>query len=548
MIRIALRSHLWTTAAWAGFFVLYAIIETASFTRISGGSARDQAQLGAGLGGVARSTTYLLPLPEHLETLGGYLAWFLFGFMPVFFALWGLMSGTAAARGAEERGLIEAWLAQGMRRRRYVVTRVAVFGVPAAAAVVLPAVTAGLIARSTGAHLSSVGMALEVIPLTLLTLVWFAAGMLSGQLFSTRRNALGASIAVALALMLLNGFSRTVGWLAPYRWVSPFAYLDRSNPVVAGGHLDVAATATIAVFAVTLTGLSAWAFSRRDIGAVIGRRPGARRGPRHPAANPLSRNPLMVTIWDQRVGLAMWSAGLFLYALMNLSLARSFVSFFASQPGGTLGLQARVAFGLGKGPDPVIEFIGGEWYPVLCLLLAAFALTQVSRWAAEDTDGRLEMILSAPVPRRAVVIRRGWSLIIQSLLLIGVAHVAVALSSHAQGFVVDGWKLGLASLLVLPIGVAFGALGAAAAAARPRAALALMTAILVVSYVVLFLAVPVFAPSAPPDWFVNLSVFKLYGNPLVEGVNWPGLAALLGLGGGGFAVAILAMRQRDVGT
>ena len=32
------------------------------------------------------------------------------------------------------------------------------------------------------------------------------------------------------------------------------------------------------------------------------------------------------------------------------------------------------------------------------------------------------------------------------------------------------------------------------------------------------------------DWFVNLSVFKLYGDPLVDGVNWKGLCTLLAVG------------------
>ena len=548
MIRISLRSHLWGAAARAGFFVLYAIIEAGSFTRISGGSASDKAQLAAGLGAVARSTTYLLPLPEHLETLGGYLAWFLFGFMPICFALWGLMSGTAAARGAEERGLIEAWLGQGMRRWQYVVTRVMVFAVPAAAAVALPAAVAGLIAGSTREPLSLGGMALEAIPLTCLTLVWFAAGMLSSQLCSTRRNALGASIVVMLSLMLLNGFSRTVVWLAPYRWISPFAYLDRSDPVVAGGRLDVEATAIIALFVVVLTGLTVWGFARRDLGSALIPRSLSGRGGSGRPAYLLRRSPVLLALWDQRIGLLTWSAGLFLYALMNVSLTRSFVSFFGSQQRGTLALQARLAFGFGRGADPNVGFIGGEWYPVLCLLLAAFAISQVARWASEDTDGRLEMTLSAPVHRRTVVIRRALSLSLQSLVLIVVAHVAVAVSAVLQGFPVDGRQLVLASLLVLPIAVAFGAVGSAAAALRPRPAMVVLAAILIISYVIPFMAVPIFTPAVPPDWFLDLSVFRLYGNPLIDGVNWTGLSTLVAICVAGFAAAIFAMQRRDVGS
>jgi hypothetical protein len=50
-----------------------------------------------------------------------------------------------------------------------------------------------------------------------------------------------------------------------------------------------------------------------------------------------------------------------------------------------------------------------------------------------------------------------------------------------------------------------------------------------------------------PAWLVRLSVFGLYGTPLVEGLAWPGLAALAVVGLAGFAAAALALAGRDVG-
>ncbi|HEV1998071.1 MAG TPA: ABC transporter permease subunit, partial [Candidatus Dormibacteraeota bacterium] len=466
---------------------------------------------------------------------------------PIMFMVWALISGTGASRGDEERGLVEAWLAQGMQRWRYVVTRVVVFAIPAASVVLAPAALALVIARANHETLNPQGMALEAMPITAIASVCFAAGMLSGQLYSTRRNALGAGIVVLFSLYLLNGFSRTVDGLRPYRWISPFAYLDRSNPVVPGGRLDVGATVVIVLFAAALTGLTAWAFGQRDVGGSVFKRTTTGRVAREPARNPLTRNPVLSMLWEQRIGVPTWSIALFLYALSNLSLTRSFVAFFGSQRGGTIGAQARVAFGYGRGADPYVGFIGGEWFPVLCLMLAAFAITQVARWASEDTDGRLEMTLSAPVARWRVVAWRGLSLFLMGSILIAFASLAVAMSARIQGFNVDGGRLLLASVLVLPVALVFGAVGAATAAARPRMAMAVLAAILVVSYVIPLMAVPIFTPALPPDWFVNLSVFKLYGDPLVDGVNWNGLLTLLAVGLAGSLTALYSMQRREVG-
>ena len=50
-----------------------------------------------------------------------------------------------------------------------------------------------------------------------------------------------------------------------------------------------------------------------------------------------------------------------------------------------------------------------------------------------------------------------------------------------------------------------------------------------------------------PAWLTRLSVFGLYGAPLVEGIAWPGLAALVGVSLAGFGAATLALARRDVG-
>ena len=49
-----------------------------------------------------------------------------------------------------------------------------------------------------------------------------------------------------------------------------------------------------------------------------------------------------------------------------------------------------------------------------------------------------------------------------------------------------------------------------------------------------------------PDWVTNISLYALYGTPMSKD-DWGGIATLIGIGLAGTAVAIVAMRRRDVG-
>ena len=49
-----------------------------------------------------------------------------------------------------------------------------------------------------------------------------------------------------------------------------------------------------------------------------------------------------------------------------------------------------------------------------------------------------------------------------------------------------------------------------------------------------------------PAWLLRLSVFELYGTPLVTGVWWPGLAALIILSTVGFGLAAATLERRDL--
>jgi ABC-2 type transport system permease protein len=198
---------------------------------------------------------------------------------------------------------------------------------------------------------------------------------------------------------------------------------------------------------------------------------------------------------------------------------------------------------MGGGGDPAAALYGYAWFGLLQLLVALYAVTQVGRWAADDTEGRLEMILSAPVRRTRIMIERAATLVISCSAIIAAGAFLSGAVAVSQGIQLNAGDVLRAALLLLPFGLAFGALGLAVAGRFPRAALPALASFAVVSYFLQQVG-PLFRW---PEAIINLSVFKLYGTPLVSGVYWTGLWSMLGICLAGLTLALIGIQRRDVG-
>jgi ABC-2 type transport system permease protein len=189
------------------------------------------------------------------------------------------------------------------------------------------------------------------------------------------------------------------------------------------------------------------------------------------------------------------------------------------------------------------SFLSSVWFGVAQLLMAGFAITQVGRWSAEDTDGRLELILSNPLSRTRVVIERAVVLTLGALFIAAVSGVAVSAESHYQSIDLDAGRLAEASLILVPFALVFAAVGALLAARLPRAAVGILGIFAFASYLMLQLG-PIFKL---PDWVQNLSAFKLYGRPLTDGIDRTGLVIMVAIVLVGFWASAVVMQRRDVG-
>ena len=540
MPRIALRQ------SWIGILtvslvgVVVGAIQATAFVSVAGRTAASQAAFGAQTMALARQIAYLLPIPVQPGTLAGYVQWRVFGGLPLYILIWATVSASGAGRGDEERGLVEAWLAAGVSRPRLLLWRVAVFVAGSLVFALLTGLAAQAGATAAGSPLSATGLLGEAVAAGALAGCCYAVVLVVAQLVDSRRVAAGAGGALLTGLFFLNGIARTVDYRGPAVWLSPFHYYDRSDAVAPGGAVDWTATAALAVLAVALTSLAVLLFARRDIGAGAIRTPARSRPPRSNAAlNPLLRIPVLADLYIQRVGLVAWVAALALLAVFYTSIAGQVGEFLAKTP----GMAAYVA-AIGGAAQITRTVIGSIAYSMTLAFLAAYALTLVARWAADDQEGRLELILSQPVPRRRVVVERMAVLAAGSGLIVLAVSIAVAAVAPSQGVVLSTGDLLRAGAPLLLFALLFGTVGATLSARFPRLAVGVLGGYIGASYLLYQLG-PLLGW---PAWALDLSVFKLYGNPLVSGIDGTGLAAVAAVAVAGLAAALLLVQRREVGT
>jgi putative exporter of polyketide antibiotics len=543
MLRIALRLHRGGLLACGALGLVIGLSQAHEFQQLAGTTPAQRLKFGHDMAVLAKEISYLLPLPVHPETLAGYVQWHAFGTMPLIVAPWAILSATGAIRGEEARGVLETWLSAGVSRPRLIITRLAAFAIVAAVVAVLTAVGCALGAGSSlGApsSLAAGGLLGECVALTALSVACFALSLLIAQLAGTRAAAAAWAAVVLLVLYLLDSLSRSVaqpgrapsGW----RWLSPFQYYDFSDAVAPGGHLDLAATAVLVAIALLATALAALAFQRRDLGAaLLARRRTTSRPVRVPAA--LLRLPVVPALYEQRLGLLAWLGGTAVLAAFMVSVAKQSVDSIRQVPSIHDYLSS-----LGGG-NLELAFVGSFWFGAFQLALAAYAITQVSRWTAEDVQGRLEIELSQPIHRWRIVIERAVALLLSCGLIILIAGLAVLAVAPGQKLTLSGEDVVRASLPLLPFALAFGAVGAALAGGAPRATVPTLSILAVTGYLLDQLG-PVFQW---PDWLNNFSVFHLYGTPLTSTIFWNGLWTMIAISVAGFAVALWTMEQREVG-
>jgi ABC-2 type transport system permease protein len=369
-----------------------------------------------------------------------------------------------------------------------------------------------------------------------LTLACYGIGLLAAQLVSDFRSAAAAGSALLVLMFLLDSFGRSSVHRSPLTDISVFALFNQSRAVAPGGPFDLMTTILLFVVAIGATVAAAAAFVRRDVGSgLIRQRPRRATEVHEASANPLLRIPVLRGLWIRRVGGIGWTVGMAVTAAAVILLVNTTATFFATTP-------SLSAYLRGLSGDIHTVLLALIYLSFAQALLAILAITTVSRWSSDDSSGVLEMQLAEPLPRWRVLAERATELTVTVTVVSFVAMAVIVALAPAEGIAVDVGNLLVATALLIPFALTFAAAGAVLAGWRPRVAVVVLSTVAAISYLVFELG-PLFKW---PAWADNLSVFQLYGTPLLTPVFVGGLIAMLAIVVVGFGSAGVVLARRDV--
>jgi ABC-2 type transport system permease protein len=518
---------------------LISVFYGSAFLQAAGSTPESQAAFGRSVSLVAGQFAFIIPVPVHPETLGGYEQYKWLGGAVIMMMIWAALAGVGIGRGDEERGITEQWIAGGFSRTRLLVARSAAFGSVLLAACV--ASVLGIVAIAPAVHQDPnvAGEILKALSMAIGLFTCYAVALLVSQLPAERQTAMALGVGAPVLLLILNGIADTIHSASWIGVVSPFHWMEKTSSAAPGGTFDLGATLGLAVAAAALLSVAVPIFLRRDIGRGLFSWGGHTGAPvRVASRSPMLRQPFTEGLWEQRIGLAAWVGSTLLLGFVMVSVTKSAAGALFSDPRLAAAFQHAA-----PGPE-YASLLGFIWFGLALLLLAAYAVVQVSRWAAQDHEGRVEMLLSAPISRSRVIVDRALEFAAASLLIVSAGYVGVAAALPFSGLPLDAGRVFAASLLLWPFALAFGGLGVAVASRWPRVAVSFLAVFAVVEYFFGDLT-PLFRM---PDWVANLSIFHLYGNPIAGAISWTPAMSMLVVFLLGFGAALMLMRQRDVSS
>jgi ABC-2 type transport system permease protein len=364
-------------------------------------------------------------------------------------------------------------------------------GASAAGAAILGfALWAGLV----GAGLAAGESALMALGIVAVAFAFVGVGALASQLAATRRLAIELGVGVLALSFLLRVVADTAGgaewvhWLTPLGWWEELRAFSGSRP---------AALLLPAGMAVGLL-LMAWRIAlRRDIGEGL-IETSDRREPRLE----LLSSPLAQAFRDERLSLVVWLLGTAVFAVVIGVISNSISSANISQ-----NLQEQLSKVAGGAsivtPSGYLSFS----FLFFVLVVSLFGCSQIAAAWHEESEERLETLLSQPVSRIRWLADR--------LLLAVAGAVAVALVAGVLAWVgasVGGADVSFADMLgaganCLPVALLFLSVGALAYALVPRAATGLAYGVVVLAFVWQLFG----SLLNLPTWSLDLSPFHHVG-------------------------------------
>lgn len=485
--------------------------------------------------------------PVAVDTPAGY-ATFKIGLGVVIFAIWPLLAGSRTLRGEEEYGSLDVLLSVPRSRLRIALEKVAAIG----AALLGMALLIGIVTFAGGVVFNggySVSDALLFgLDLALLGAVFAGVALLISQFTYERRYASGWTAAVLLVAAVLDMVHRIWPGTEWVSQLSPVYYYNLSKPLIASYGTTPWAMVLLLALAAALGSASVWLFAQRDVNGVVAL-PAWMRLRRHPRQQAVTlparewslrsyylrslRAAAMPTLW--------WTLGLAGFAAWMVVAVKQ-ISGQLSGLYATPGIST-ILGRLGGGDVHLTTTLLSAIFSLLPLLLMAFAVTQVNRWASDEEDGRIELVLATPRSRASVILGRFAALATTTTFIVVITFAACAASAALSGVDLNRGDLAAATLGMIPLGLLIAAIGYVSAGwLRSAADTGLLSILLALWFLLSFVG-----PDLQwPDALLRLSPFYYYGTPLLHGLQAAAVLGLLAAAAGALAVGTLRFSRKDL--
>lgn len=241
-----------------------------------------------------------------------------------------------------------------------------------------------------------------------------------------------------------------------------------------------------------------------------------------------------------------WSLGLCFFPLVYIAIYPS----VADQMAGFADLEIYQAMGMSLGTFP--DWVGSILIIFMPLVAAIYGIINgTGTLAGEEEDGRLEMIVTLPLPRWQIVTAKAIAFAVSSFIMFVVVSVVSMLVLQAIQSQIETEMVGMdmfrTVLMAWPLAFAVGMLSMflAAFCANRRFASMIAAAVLVVGYFGSNLAASTTALE-PFEPFFLFTYLDASGTAVMEGQAAGDMFVLLGIGLVSFALALFFFQRRDL--
>jgi ABC-2 type transport system permease protein len=470
------------------------------------------------------------------DTMGGFLTYKYGPFFAFIASMWSILALSSTLAGEARRGSLDFVAAAPFGKRRIALEKLAAH----VTAMTLSMAFLAIITVVSSYAFGDAALGDEIPPIDAVGFaVWVGLlGLAAGSVAFAIAPIVGRASAAGVAFVVLIG-AYFIGGYAPYfPAVDAVANLSwfhwTYDHVPLAGRFDWPSLGLVALVTVVLFAVGVGLFGLRDLGVMSGI-----PVPGLPRATLGLRGPVGRAFGDQLPLALGWGIGIGIFGFMLAAMSRSFSDQLVTDYP-TFAEVIRTIF-------PSVDLSSSGWFLQLVfvemgLIVVGFsAATFVGKWASDETSGRLETVLAAPMTRSRWTIAGGVGAILAVVVTTAIYALGIGIGSLIAGGdalipIVGTVAMAAYAAALVGIGVAIGGLWRTSLAAE-----------LVAAFVIATFLIALLAPALKlPDLIQQLALTSHLGQPMIGVWDPAGMVACLVLSVGGVGLGAWGMRRRDL--